>query len=180
MLKIHVPKTELINDRTGEFTYVEEQTLVLEHSLVSISKWEAKFKKPFLSKDPRTDEESIEYLKCMTVNPKVDDSVYKALTQEQINEIGDYIRDPMSATCFAKTEGKAPSRQIITSEMIYYYMVAYQIPFECQKWHLNRLMTLIRICNEKNQPKKKMSRSSIFNQNASLNAARRAASGSKG
>lgn len=180
MIEISVPNTELINDRTGEFSKIHAQTLKLEHSLVSISKWEAIYKKPFLSQDPKTDNEILKYLKCMTITQNVDETVYRALSKTQLKEIGDYIRDPMTATTISNAEGKAPSRQILTSELIYYYMVAYGIPFDCEKWPLNRLLTLIRICNDKNSPKKKMGKKDLAISNTSLNAARRARSGSRG
>lgn len=180
MLKITIPETELFNDRTGEFIKIKEQVLNLEHSLVSISKWEAIFNKPFLSNEEKTNNETYEYLKCMTINQNVDENAYKALTAQQIKQISDYINAPMTATTFSNQEGKSPSRQILTSEMIYYYMIAYNIPSEYQKWHLNRLMVLLRVCGEKNAPKKTMSKASVLKQNAAINAARRKASGSKG
>lgn len=180
MLEISVPKTELINERTGEFVYVNAQTLKLEHSLVSISKWEAIYQKPFLAREKKTDKETLDYLKCMTITQNVDDAVYRALNAVQLKEIGDYINNPMSATTFKTVEGKSPSRQILTSEEIYYFMVAYEIPFECQKWHLNRLLTLIRICNDKNAPKKKMGKRELASSNTALNAARKARAKSRG
>lgn len=180
MLKINIPETELFNDKTGEFIIVKEQVLNLEHSLVSISKWEAIYNKPFLSKEDKTNEETYEYLKCMTVNQNIDENVYKALTREQIKKITDYIGAPMTATTFKTEEGKGVSRRIMTSELIYYYMIAYGIPSEYQKWHLNRLMTLLRVCSDMNSPKKSMSKASIFKQNDAINAARRKASGSRG
>lgn len=152
----------------------------LEHSLVSISKWESKWKKPFISKDKKTMEESIDYVRCMTVNPNVDPLIYENLTPSVFKKIEEYIDDPMTATWISSNEPKGYSRQIITSELIYYWMVAYQIPFECQKWHLNRLLMLIQVCDEKNKPPKKMNRNQILSRNAALNAARRAKMHSKG
>lgn len=180
MLQVIVPASELFDSRTNEFYEIKEQKLNLEHSLVSISKWESKWKKPFISKDPKTTEESIDYVRCMTVNQNVNPLVYQNLSPSVFKQIEEYIDDPMTATWINSREPQAPSRQIITSELIYYWMVAYQIPFECQKWHLNRLLMLIQVCNEKNKPPKKMNKNQILSRNAALNAARRAKMHSKG
>lgn len=179
MLELVIPQQELWDEQNNEFIKVDETHLQLEHSLVSISKWESRWKKPFLLKNgEKTLEETLDYIKCMTLND-VDPVVYTALTQDDVNKISAYIEDPMSATWF-NDRNQRPSREIITSEKIYYWMTAAQIPFECQYWHLNRLMTLIRICSIESQPKKKMSRNDIYNQNRALNEARRAKMKSKG
>lgn len=186
MLQVVIPSTELYDETKEEFIQVKGQVLQLEHSLVSISKWEAKWKKAFLTKDQKTNEEILDYIRCMTLTQNVNPIVYSVIPRSVFEQIFAYIEDPMSATIITdlKTPG-APKKksEIITSELIYYWMVALQIPFECQKWHLNRLMTLIRICEIKNTPpdkRKKMSRSEIFARNSELNAARRAAMGTKG
>jgi len=171
MLELIVPEQELYNDDTNEFVTVHKTNLKLEHSLISISKWESKWHKSFLNSADKTNEEVYDYIKCMTINP-VDDSVYTALTNDNINEIMAYINDPMTATTIKDIPGKK-NNETITSELIYYWMVALEIPFECERWHLNRLLTLIRVCNIKNQPPKKMSNREILNQNRALNAARR-------
>ena len=177
MLTIIIPETELYDEIRNEFKYVKEQKLVLEHSLVSLSKWESKWHKPFLSKDPKTREETIDYIRCMTVN-SVDPIVYQCVSSENIQEINQYIEDPMTATTInSQNNGQ---QEIITAEIIYYWMVALQIPFECQKWHLNKLLTLINVVNIKNKPPKKMSKKDIMSRNASLNAARRQALHTKG
>lgn len=181
MLTITFPEEERWDDDLQEFIYYKAQTLNLEHSLVSLSKWESKWNKPFLTKDPHTYEESIDYFKFMTVTPNVDPDIWKRVTVEQIKQINDYIDAPMTATWFNEKEGQGRrSNEQVTSEIIYYWMIALNIPFECQKWHLNRLLTLIRVCNIKNTPPKKMSKSEIMSKNKALNAARRARSGSKG
>lgn len=181
MLTITIPATEEFDEAKGEFIYAKEQTLQLEHSLLSISKWESKWCKPFLSKHDKTPEEVIDYIKCMTLNPSVDESVYRCLSQSNLNKINDYIGSPMSATYFSEDKNSKSNREIITSELIYYWMIALQIPFDpCQKWHLNRLLTLIRVCNIKNAPPKKMSKRDIMSRNASLNAARRKQLNTKG
>ena len=180
MLRIVIPECQLFNEETEEFVYTKEQKLQLEHSLVSLSKWESKWHKPFLGKDDKTFDETIDYIKCMTLTPNVDPNIYLFLTKENIKDINDYIGDPMTATTFSENGPNARNREIITSELIYYWMVALNIPFECQKWHLNRLLTLIRICNIKNQPTKKRSKSEIMSRNAALNASRRKQLNSKG
>ena len=180
MLRIVIPEGQLFDEKTEEFIYTKQQTLQLEHSLVSLSKWESKWHKPFLGKDDKSLEETIDYIKCMTLTPNIDPNVYKFLTKENIKDINDYIGDSMTATTFNDINLKGRSRETITSELIYYWMVSFNIPFECQKWHINRLITLIRICIIKNQSSKKMSKSEIMSRNASINAARRKQLNSKG
>lgn len=180
MLTITIPETELWDETREEYIYTKRQTLQLEHSLVSISKWEGKWCKPFLSSNDKTLEETIDYVKCMTVTPNVKPEIYRCLSDENIEEINKYIAAPMTATWFSEDKTARPSREVITSEIIYYWMVALNIPFECQKWHLNRLLTLIKVCDRKNQPPKKMGKNAIMSRNAALNAARRKKIGSKG
>ena len=180
MLQITVPATEEWDESKQEFVYTKETTLQLEHSLVSLSKWESKWCKPFLSDEDLTEEETIDYIKCMTITQNVNPEVYKCLTQENIYQVRDYISAPMTATYFSKERNSRPSREIVTSELIYYWMISLNIPFECQKWHLNRLLTLIRVCNIKNNPPKKMSRREIMERNAALNESRRKQLNTKG
>lgn len=180
MLRIVIPATEQFDEQRQEFVYTKEQILNLEHSLVSISKWEAKWEKVFLSNKEKTYEETIDYIKCMTVTQNVDPNVYSCLTDENFKAINEYIDAPMTATYFSKKEDKARSREQVTSELIYYWMIAFNIPFECQKWHLNRLLTLIEVCNVKNQPPKKMSKKALMSRNAALNAARKKKLNTKG
>lgn len=180
MLQIVVPETEFFDERTQTFVTTKKQVLRLEHSLVSISKWESKWKKPFLEKsNNRSNEETIDYIRCMTITQNVDPLVYNGLTRENYDSIARYIDDSMTATTFSD-KSKSPSREIVTSELIYYWMIAAGIPLECEKWHLNRLLTLIRICGIKNQPPKKRNRRDIMRRNSSLNASRRARLGTKG
>lgn len=173
MLYITVPSQEFWDEKKEEFVTTKEQTLQLEHSLVSVSKWEAKWRKVFLSKKDKTNEEVIDYIKCMTITQNVDPDIYRYLTKENIDEIQEYITAPMTATWFSDETHSSSSSEQVTSELIYYWMIAQNIPFECQKWHLNRLLTLIRVCSIKNKSPKKMSKSEIMMRNASLNAARR-------
>ena len=174
MLRLIVPlSVEGWDEEKEEFVQAKEQVLQLEHSLVSISKWESKWCKPFLSADSKTDEEVLDYIRCMTLTEDVDPEVYKHLTRENVEQINSYINAPMTATTFTDEKRKGGSREIVTSEVIYYWMTALQIPPEYQSWHLNRLMTLIRVCNIKNAPPKKMGKRDIMSQNARLNAARK-------
>lgn len=181
MLQITIPSRELWDESTNEFVITKEQILQLEHSLISISKWESKWQKAFLTKQEKTHEETIDYIKCMTLNQNVDPNVYNYLTNDNIRQINAYIDSPMTATYFSEEKGgRGGHGEQITSELIYYWMIALQIPFECQKWHLNRLLTLVRVCNIKNQPPKKRSRREIMSRNAALNAARRKQLNTKG
>ena len=173
MLQITIPAGEQWDEINQVFINTKEQTLQLEHSLVSLSKWESKWCKAFLIKNEKTDEETIDYIKCMTITQNVDPNVYNCLTKENIEQIKKYIEAPMTATYFSEEHSGKSSREQVTSELIYYWMIALNIPMECQKWHLNRLLTLIRVCNIKNQPPKKMSKRAIMSRNAALNAARR-------
>lgn len=183
MLKIIVPETELFDNKTNEFITLKPVELQLEHSLVSIAKWESKWHKSFLSRKDKTDEEMRDYIKCMTLTQNVDRSVYKRLTKDNFDAIAEYIEDPMSAVCFNETSEDNGPKRTITSEVIYSWMVALNIPFECQKWHLNRLITFIRVCNienNKNSGKSKHSSREIASRNSALNAARRKKLNSKG
>ena len=177
MLQIIVPATEyeLFDENTYEFINVKtkEQVLQLEHSLISLSKWESKWCKPFLTKEQKTKEETLDYIRCMTLN-SVSPDVYKHLTKENLEDIEKYINAPMTATTVNDGEsGSKVGGEQVTSELVYYWMVALNIPFECKKWHLNRLIMLIRVCNVKNKPPRKMSKREIMSRNAALNAKRR-------
>ncbi len=180
MLEIVIPGAEQWDEVKQEFISTKEQTLKLEHSLVSLSKWESKWCQPFLSKKDKTVEQTIDYIKCMTLTQNVDPNVYNLLTKDNILKINEYISAPMTATTFHQENKGGGNGELITSELIYYWMVSLNIPFECQKWHLNRLFTLIKVCSIKNQPPKKMSKKDILSRNASLNAARRKQLNSKG
>ena len=173
MLKLVVPATEVYDEELERFRTYPEKVLMLEHSLVSISKWESKWCKAFLSKQEKSLEETLDYAKCMTLTQNVDPEVYNYLTNANIDQINKYIEAPMTATYFSEDKTGETSREQITAELIYYWMIALNIPFECQKWHLNRLLTLIRVCNIKNQSPKKRSKKDIMRRNTALNAARK-------
>ena len=182
MLTIEVPKHEIYNEELNEFIEIPHTVLKLEHSLVSISKWEAKYKTPFISKTktPKTREQTIDYIRFMTLTQNVNPNVYYGLTNENFKAIGEYIDDPMTASWVNDEDGKGRSNEAITSELIYWWMTALQIPWEAQKWHLNRLMMLIRIGNAKNKPPKKMSKAAILARNRKINDERRRKYNTKG
>lgn len=174
-----VPGLELYDEVKNEFIYKNEQQIQLEHSLISISKWESKWNKPFLDGKDKTEEEIIDYIKCMTINKVNDMEVYDRLSTLNVYDINKYIESKMTATTFSN-ESKSTNREIITSELIYYWMVSYNIPFECQKWHLNRLLTLIKVCNVKNNPPKKIGKQELINRNRELNRKRKEQYNTKG
>lgn len=179
MLQITIPAmNDLWDERNQQFLSIKETTIQLEHSLLSISKWESKWNKSFINTKDKTEEELIDYIKCMTITKNVDPNIYVCLTAENIQEIVNYINAPMTATTIRDT-GKS-NHEIVTSELIYYWMISLNIPVEFEKWHLNRLITLIRVCSIKNQPAKKMSRGEIMQRNAALNAARKKRWNTKG
>lgn len=188
MLEIYIPEVnDFYDEEIGEFITAKAQTIQLEHSLISISKWEEKWHVPYFSKkESKTPEQALDYIRCMTINKNIDPRIYRRLTSENIEAIDNYISDEHTATWFSDAEKEKKIKNggragtVITSEIIYYWMIAYQIPVEFEKWHINRLITLIRICEEKNQPPKKMSKSEIMSKNRALNEARRRALKTKG
>ena len=179
MLTITIPSYELFNDVTQEFISEDERVIQLEHSLLSISEWESRWNKPFLSNMEKTSNEIIDYVRCMTLTEGVPETAYLYINSEQYKLINDYIAAPMTATTISEPPGKA-SKEIMTSELLYYYMIAANIPFECERWHLNRLLTLIRICSIKSQPEKKRPINEVMKSNAALNAARKKQFNTKG
>ena len=173
MLRITIPAAELWDEVNERFIYTNEQTLQLEHSLVSLSKWESKWRKAFLGKQDKTEEEILDYIKCMTITQNVNPEVYTRLTASNYKEINAYIEAPMTATFFSEDSLPKSNHEIVTAELIYYWMIAFNIPVEFQKWHLNKLLTLIRVCSIKNNPPKRRSKREIMKRNAALNAARK-------
>jgi hypothetical protein len=179
MLKLVVPMTEGYDEKTQKFFVAESVTLELEHSLFSLSKWESKYEKPFIGPGDKEGIELLDYVRMMTLTPDVADDIFFRLTSENIKAVNDYINAKMTATTFRDLPERA-NREVITAEIIYHWMVALQIPFECQYWHLNRLITLVRVCNEKNKPQKKMGRADAARRQRELNAQRRANWGTRG
>lgn len=168
------------DNQKQEFIEPQTQVLQLEHSLVSISKWESKWCKSFIATKNKTDEEILDYVKCMTLTQNVNPEVYVHISQSNINDIIDYINAPMTATTFFDDKQTRKRSEIVTAELIYYWMIALNIPFECQKWHLNRLLTLVRVCNIKNAPPKKRSKRDVMQSNTSLNRLRKQRLNTKG
>lgn len=179
MLEIVVPEQEFFDDETQTFIVVDQCKLQLEHSLISLSKWESQHNKPFLSSD-KTTEEILDYVKDMTIGKPPPDQTYYALTQSNFADINAYIEAPMTATTFSDTSVAGRNREIITSELIYYWMISQNVPMECQKWHLNRLITLVRVCGIKNSPAKRKGHQSLAARRRELNASRRKALNTSG
>ena len=179
MLKITIPDLEFYNSAINEFTYSEGGLLILEHSLVSVSKWESNWNKPFLVNENKSKEEALDYVKCMTLN-NVDDEIYIKINDAVMDQIVSYINKNMTATTFSKKKRPSGNREIITAEIIYYWMFTLGVPKECERWHLSRLLTLIRVCSEKNAPKKKMGTKEAIEQQRMINEANRKRFNTKG
>lgn len=181
MLTIKIPSAEYFIESTSEFIKVDECILHLEHSLRSLALWESLWERPFISGKPLTVVQTIDYIKCMTLDTNVNPLVYKGITNDIVEKVEAYIKRPMTATWFNESEHTGPkNKKAITAEIIYYQMTVLNIPFECDTWHLNRLLTLIKVCAIKNAPPKKMSKQEMYNRNRALNAARKKRTGSKG
>jgi hypothetical protein len=180
MLRITIPKQEFYDEVEGKFIYSDYIELDLEHSLVSVSKWESKFEKPFLAPGTKTTEEVLDYIRAMIVTPNVPLDIVSKFGPDDIERVNDYIESKQSATTFGMMPKATGRSETISSELVYYWMVTYNIPFECETWHLNRLFSLIRICNVKSTKQKKMSRGQLAARNRELNAQRRAALGTTG
>jgi hypothetical protein len=180
MLRIVIPLEEVFDEETSEFRISQGVVLDLEHSLVSLSKWESKYEIPFLSTVNKTEDQTLDYVRMMILGEIPPEDQFQRLSAANIKEINAYIDAKMTATWFSDKEQVKMGRETVTAEIIYYWMISLGIPFECETWHLNRLITLIRVCNIKNAPKKKMTRQEQMAQQRALNEARRKATGSSG
>lgn len=172
MLELVINQPETYDEEQNLFIEPKTHILKLEHSLVSLAKWESKWCKPFLTKKKKTVNEWIDYVRCMTTTQNVDPSAYKYLTKDHFRQISTYMNAPMTATTVPK-DNSSPNREVVTAEVIYYWMITFNIPTEYQKWHLNRLLTLINVCDFKNKPHKKMSKNELLAHHRAVNAARR-------
>lgn len=174
MLSIEIPMgEEAYNEQTREFFYPETFKLDLEHSLASLSKWESQHEKSFLNTESKTQDEALHYVECMVLTPDIPDGILNRLNERNVTEINEYIDAKMTATVFYDQKPQSPRPQTITAEILYHWMIQYNIPFECQHWHLNRLITLIQVCVRKNAPDKKMSQTEIAQHNRELNRKRK-------
>ena len=180
MLKLSVTLTDGFDEETQSFVDIETTVLELEHSLASLSKWESIWEKPFLGRTESTTEETLSYIKCMCRTPDVPEEVWGKLSNQNYEDINAYLNAKMTATWFSERPGQRQSQEVITSEIIYYWMASFDIPFETQHWHLNRLLTLIKVFSQKNEPAKKMSKAELAAKNREENARRKAQMGTRG
>jgi hypothetical protein len=180
MLTIRIGGSESFDETSQEFIVVGGTEVHLEHSLLSLSKWESEFEKPFLSKEEKSGEEVLAYVKYMVLDENLPEDIFLRLSERNIQEIKAYLDAKRTATWFSEQPGEPKSREVITSELIYYWMTVFQIPWEAENWHLNRLFTLIRVCNVKSAKPKKMSKAEIARRNRELNAQRKAQLGTTG
>lgn len=180
MLKLQIAEIELFDEENSRFISSPSYTLKLEHSLVSLSKWESVFERPFLGSKERTTEETLVYIRMMDLGNETPPEVFDRLSKQHFDAINVYINAKMTATTINEHSKSGGLRETITSELIYYWMITLNIPFECQTWHLNRLLTLIRVCNFKNTPPRKMSRQELARRNTTLNQQRRKRLGTSG
>lgn len=179
MLTLFIPKSERFDEATQQFVD-DGWTVEMEHSLVSLSKWESFFKKPFISKDEKTSEESLWYIKAMVISPGIPEEAFNYMTQSNVNAINAYVSDSMTATTIAELPGQKQNTEKITNELIYYWMSVLGVPIACETWHLSRLLTFIKVCNAKNTPAKKMPKNEALRRQRELNAQRRAQFGTSG
>ncbi len=181
MLEIRVPASEVYQAWNNTFINVQSCVLTLEHSLISVAKWEAKWHIPYLNARKKTTAQDLDYIRCMVIGPVKDDAIFAALSSENIADIRKYIDDTMTATTFSESlNTKKHSKEVVTAEILYHRMFTNNIPMECQKWHLNRLLTLIRVCDTKNSPPSKMNKKQTASHYAEQNALRRAKYNTKG
>lgn len=180
MLTIIVPGVDLFDEETNEFIEIEDTRIDLEHSLVSLSKWESKWEKPFLSATDKTTEQVLDYIKTMCLTPEVDPQVFLNLSASNYDDINAYMVAKMTATWFSDKAKASRSSKVITAELIYYWMIESNIPFECQHWHIERLFTLIKVCSSERAPEKKMSKADLIARNRALNEQRKAQMGTAG
>lgn len=176
MLELHISETELWDPVSEKFLLVKEQSLPLEHSLLSISKWEEKWHKPMplINNERLSGDEFLDYVRCMTISRNPDPLVYRCITAREVEAIMAYINDPHTATWFGNEKSGGNDKRPLTTELIYHLMFAFGVSKECEKWHLNRLMTQLRVEYEESKPSKKKTPAEIAERHRMLNAKRRA------
>lgn len=180
MLILNVPATEMFDEKSNEFVIGDAIKLRFEHSLVSVSKWESKYEKPFLDNSEKVTEETLSYIQMMCLDEETPPEVFDRLPNECLEAINTYINAKMTATTFKEIPSARGVRETITAEIVYYWMITHSIPFECQRWHLNRLLTLIKVCNRKNAPAQKANKKDMMAQRRELNEKRKAQLGTRG
>lgn len=183
LIEIIIPeRTDLWDEEHETFVTINRTVLQLEHSLISVKVWEERWHKPFLSSGEKTFDEIIDYIRCMTLKKGVDPNLYIFIPPEEIKRVIDYINDPHTATWFSDHNNLPlkEKKEKVTAEIIYYWMFSLGISIECQKWHLNQLLTLIKVISIKNSPEKKMSKKEELRQRTAINKARRAKYNSNG
>jgi len=180
MLKLIIPQEESFDEATNRFVVTKATILEFEHSLASLSKWESTFERPFLSNDKKSSEEVIAYVEMMLLTPDVSVETLESLTQVHYDKINQYISSKQTATTINEVRKGGRGGEVITAEIIYYWMVSMGIPFECQYWHLNRLLMLIKVINRKNEPSRKLGRNEAARKQRELNEQRRAQFNTRG
>lgn len=182
MLEMTISEKEFYQEHTSKFIQIPECKVTLEHSLISLAKWESKWQVPFFDGKPKTPTQNLDYIRCMVVGNIKDDRIFDHLSEEEVLQIQSYMAAPMTATTFSernKSKRKV-KKETMTAEVIYARMCTHNISFECQKWHLNRLLTLIRVCDLRDSPPEKMSKKETSMWYAEQNANRRAKYGTRG
>jgi hypothetical protein len=173
--------TTLWDEETETFVEHIVSSIDFEHSLASMSKWESKWEQAFLGRTEKTAEQVYDYLSMMCLTPGVTREQILGLSQENFTQINEYIESQQTATKFAEQPNRRGSGEQITSDLVYYWMVAFRIPWEAQYWHLNKLLALVRICNAKQSGKtQKVPRHDTAQRNRDLNAERRKKYGTSG
>ena len=180
MLEIDIAENEMYLPGSNRFVTIPACTLTLEHSLISLAKWESKWNIPYFDYSDKTMAQNLDYIRCMAIGKIKNDTTFDALSPENITTITDYINAPMTATTFQKKNHSKNKKEIVTAETIYARMFAHRIPMECEKWHLNRLLTLLRVCDLQNSPREKMTKQQTASWNAQQNAVRRAKYNTRG
>lgn len=158
---------ELFDEETNTFLHPVGKKLHLEHSLLSISKWEAEWEIPFLNTD-KTSEQSLSYIKCCVLDDDFDELLLNTLSDKNILDFNAYLSKGMTAkkiidlrsSLSQKRKSRRPaSQKALTSEDIYYSMIQFHVWKECEEWPLQRLLSLLQLCSLKSNSTGEMSKS---------------------